>query len=372
MLDVLMDIAQTPGTLAKQAKLKQHPELKQVVEYAYNPYKHYYMTEPPIDGEGLNPMDELVFYTLDKMTRRAYSQAEVWSVIRHMTYEDAEVFKRILNKDLRIGMGVKSINKVWPGLIPTFAVQLAKLYEPSRVSFPCFVSPKLDGIRAIYKNNNLYTRNGHVINGVDHITEQLRDSYSLDGELLIPGLSFEESSGRLRSGDRVPDAIFHVFDSPGPDDLHARISRIEQLDYPAIRIVPHVRVDNSKSIMDLYHRYRQEGYEGAIVKKYDAPYYDGRNYDWMKIKNVDTHDCSVIGFFEGEGKYVGSLGGIIVDYHGVPVRVGGGFSDSLRNDIWCSKDKFLGKVAEIHAHEDTKYGSLRHPRFKGWRFDKHE
>lgn len=368
MLDTLIDIAQTPGSLKKQAILRAHPELKQIVEYAYNPYKHYYMTEPPIDGEGFN--STIDFAVLDQMAKRALDTSMILKYISLMEYDTAEVFKRILNKDLRIGLGVKSINKVWPGLIPTFSVQLAKLYEPSRVSFPCFVCPKLDGIRAIYKNSQLYTRNGHVIQGVDHILRQVQHLHTLDGELLIPGLTFEESSGKLRSGHDVPDAVYYVFDSPSDDDLCNRLERIKGIDSSHVKYVPHNEVEHLADIMTWYHIHRQEGYEGSIVKTSYTPYYDGRNYDWMKIKNVDTHDLSVIGFYEGEGRLNGTLGGVIVDYFGVPVRVGSGFSDSERICVWCSKDSYLGKVCEIQAQEETSGKSLRHPRFIGWRFDK--
>jgi DNA ligase-1 len=372
MLDVIRAIARTQGSLSKMVMLKAHPELKRVVLYAYDPYKHYFMTEPALDGEGDRPIDDLTFQILDSKAKRELSTSAVYQYICSLDYEAAEVFKRILNKDLRMGLGVKSINKVWPGLIPTFSVQLAKLYEPSRVSFPCFVSPKLDGIRAIYKKGALYTRNGHTIQGVDHILEQCKIGLPLDGELLIPGMTFEESSGQLRSGNPSPNAVYYVFDSPGPDDLLTRLYTLSDLNLPNVQLVKHDEANSHRAIMEAYHRHREEGYEGSIVKKHDAPYYDGRNYDWMKIKNVDTHDCPVIGFYEGEGKYERLLGGIIIDYYGVPVRVGSGFNDTERSVIWNDQDYYLGKIAEIHAQEETNGKSLRHPRFKGWRWDKHE
>ena len=48
------------------------------------------------------------------------------SITAGMTPKSAELFQRILKKDMRMGMGVKSINKALPGLIQTHDVMSAK------------------------------------------------------------------------------------------------------------------------------------------------------------------------------------------------------------------------------------------------------
>jgi DNA ligase-1 len=64
------------------------------------------------------------------------------------------------------------------------------------------------------------------------------------------------------------------------------------------------------------------------------------------------------------------LGGFIVDYKGKEVRVGSGFSDAERHDLWFSKHSQIGNIIEVKYHEVTPDGSLRHPVFGGFRYDK--
>lgn len=68
------------------------------------------------------------------------------------------------------------------------------------------------------------------------------------------------------------------------------------------------------------------------------------------------------------------LGGLTVDYNGVPVRVGSGFSDQDRQVLWAiwmtDPEQLKRKMLEVSFHEVTPDGSLRHPRAKRFRPDK--
>ena len=134
-----------------------------------------------------------------------------------MTEKSACLFGMIINKDLRIGMAAKTINAVFPGLIPVHEVMLAKLFDPKRVQYPCFGGPKIDCIRATYKHDQkeFLTRTGHVIKGLEHLLIQTGDIHEdLDGEIFIPGMDFQRSSGLIRRGASVPNAVFAMFESP--------------------------------------------------------------------------------------------------------------------------------------------------------------
>jgi ATP-dependent DNA ligase len=110
--------------------------------------------------------------------------------------------------------------------------------------------------------------------------------------------------------------------------------------------------------------------EGAIVKPLDGLYELKRTWGWMKLKAEETEDLRVVGVFEGEGRFQGMLGGLIVDRNGVSVRVGGGFSDEQRRELWSGGVKVCNRLIEVEFHEVIKEtGSLRHPRFLRFRDD---
>ncbi len=83
-------------------------------------------------------------------------------------------------------------------------------------------------------------------------------------------------------------------------------------------------------------------------------------------------DLLLIGVFEGEAGTAleGTLGGFILDYNGTPVRCGSGFSRRERDYLWKVRDTLIGEVVEVSYMEKTDTGSLRHPIFEKFRFDK--
>jgi ATP-dependent DNA ligase len=112
-------------------------------------------------------------------------------------------------------------------------------------------------------------------------------------------------------------------------------------------------------------------YEGFVVRNWDQPY----SADIGRYKLDIEDDFVVTGFYQGEGKHAGRLGGIIVgqynDGHLVEImRVGGGFSDFQRELIWAHMDKYRGAVVRITGKARFASGAFRHPNFACFREDK--
>jgi DNA ligase-1 len=118
-----------------------------------------------------------------------------------------------------------------------------------------------------------------------------------------------------------------------------------------------------------------QGYEGIMIKDVGAPYECKRSSFWMKWKPTITVDLNIVGFEEGTGRNQGRLGAIICegvdDDRRICVNVGSGFSDTLRDEYWTSRNELLGDVVEVEAdavtqNQDGSY-SLRFPRFVRFR-----
>lgn len=133
----------------------------------------------------------------------------------------------------------------------------------------------------------------------------------------------------------------------------------------------------------------EQGFEGIIIKDADGEYQwhsrigGKRDRAWTKRKPVDTFDARIVGFYAGkEGKRLeGTLGGVCVegvDENNVPFecKVGGGWSDPLRDKIWNNQEDYLGKMIEIEADpnvlemEGRDVNSLRWGVYKKFRPDK--
>ena len=88
-------------------------------------------------------------------------------------------------------------------------------------------------------------------------------------------------------------------------------------------------------------------------------------------------DLEIIGFEEGSGRLADTLGAILVRYkNGNIVKVGSGFSDELREQIWQNRESHLGTICSIRYFEETTNAeggmSLRFPIFEDFRYDKLE
>lgn len=350
------------------------------LQYAYDPYKRYHVTRGAVRGSGTDILGLDQFILLDKLSMREISgNAAPYAIsqtCQRLTPVSAEMFKRILLKDLRIGLGAASINKAFPGLVPEHKVMLAKPLEWHRVKYPCISTVKLDGVRAIYRDGVFYTRNGKILRGLEALAERLSGAPVLDGELVCPGMDFQTSSGSLRSFAETPNAQFHIIDVPElpSKDFVSRMfiaSWWGAVDGP-IHCIPWILANKPEDIEQHYQACLEAGYEGVVVKPMEYEYVNKRSYDWMKLKAVNTVDARIVDIFEGTGKYSSSAGGVIIQMPDseVLVRVGSGFSDEQRDEIYAEPDKYIGRMIEVKYHEVTPDGSLRHPRFYRWRDDK--
>lgn len=83
-----------------------------------------------------------------------------------------------------------------------------------------------------------------------------------------------------------------------------------------------------------------------------------------KVKLTDEHDVFIKEIFAGEGKHKGRAGGFTYSMkkNGPEVgRVGTGFPDALRKELWDAKEEYKGRRARVQAQEVLPSGALRAP-----------
>lgn len=384
-MQAIRKIAKASGLNAKMAILSENQGLKGVLEACYNPYKQYYVkpTENWIQAVGIEVFDKSTVKLLGQLiARQLTGTAAKRAIITELSRLEPlsqELLMRILNKDMRCGIQAKTINKVFPELIPEFPVQLAKLYEPGKMPFPCIGSYKVDGLRGIFENGHFYSRRGNLLVGLDHLATALnRLPYArFDGEIIVPGKAFDDISGDIRAFKESDNAVYMIFDvhcdhTKAPLYNRVALARfiVHELNHPQIKFVEHRTLNSEAEAYDMYEEARALGYEGLVLKREDGLPYNGRNNDWMKLKPKDTVDLLVTGVEAGNGKYSEMVGTLACEYNDVTVHVGGGLSDHQRSVWWSDPDLIVGKTIEVEYMELSKEGRLRHPRLKTVRGDK--
>lgn len=265
------------------------------------------------------------------------------------------------------------------------------------VQYPCLIQPKLDGIRCVAINGVAYSRKMKPIPN-KFIQKWYADNHlhGIDGELMVRG-DFNKVQSAVMSEDGAPDfylVAYDYWDSDEPyteraNELQANIDAVEV--YPnRITMIETIVVDIPEEVEKCLDLFVSEGYEGAMLRKSDGKYKQGRSTFkegyLLKLKRFLDDEAVIIGFEEkmtntntkevDERGYTkrsskkeglvpaNTLGSLQVDWNGVIFNIGSGYNDEQRKEIWENKDKYLGKLVTFKYQELTSYGVPRFPVFK--------
>ena len=249
------------------------------------------------------------------------------------------VSKIIMCRTLRIAAVVLLFWNATAAEIEPPALSLANVYRDNVGLEGYWVSEKLDGVRAWWDGEALYSRRGNRFNAPAAFVERF-PKVALDGELWMGRGTFERLSGIVRRQPMGEDAWrgvrYMVFDLPDhPGTFDQRLASLRNLlDTPetsSIGLVKQFRVADDAELMATLDRIVANGGEGLMLRKGDSYYRRGRSNDLLKLKVHQDAEAVVVAHLPGRGKYTGVLGSLLVEMpDGRRFRLGTGFSDETR------------------------------------------
>lgn len=259
--------------------------------------------------------------------------------------------------------------------LPTFA-------EKSFDSQQWIVSPKYDGNQIfIVKKNNIITMFTSDWKEF-YINLVAEEVYDIPGDFVLIGEFMHDCNGKL--GDRIKSAILTTYRTnfskgiANPPSLEAKANirvfdmlyitqtgelvtnnpykdRLIQATFAVLQcsllnIVPHSTM-SGKEAKEFAKNLAKDGWEGAMCVCPRSFYNTGKRVNnSVKLKFRKTADLLCVGFEEGEGKYEGMIGALILkDSKGRMVNVGSGLEDYQR--INSNKVRYLGAVIEIEYEQ---------------------
>jgi len=267
------------------------------------------------------------------------------------------------------------------------------------IVFPVLATPKLDGIRCLIQNGQAVSRNFKPIQN-SYIREQMYPlPDGLDGELILEGKKFNEVSSAVMSGDGEPDFRYYVFDYVS-DELgkpyNERMAELDKLPLPSfcVKLLPKV-INDLSTLLAYENKCVGEGYEGVMIRTPNSPYKCGRSTSregyLQKIKRFTDSEAAIIDFEEREHNAneattdllghtkrsshqenmvkTGTLGALRVRdvKTQVEFKIGTGYDDALRQEIWDNKDKYSKLLVKYKSQASGAKEAPRFPVFIGFR-----
>lgn len=403
LYEICTELQNTSSTLDKQSLLKQyeHNELfKEVLKFLLDPMIVTGISKKKIDKQiNFVDTDDLKLWSFDIRNLLTYlkehntgTDKDIVCCQRFLNYDDQmnDFIKSIITKSLKLGIDVKTANKVYgKDFIPVLNVMLGTSVEKCKIPQGTWfaISQKLNGSRCFYYKGKLYTRQGKVYTGCEHIIKDIKrldNEYNFDecewvydGELILKDSNlsdseaFQKGVGIANSDKENKEELkLVIFDTIPTDEfeegqshstywarkilLNGYARNIKELNLSNIEIVPmfYEGTDQSK-IWEWLDYAEQNDMEGIMINL-DTPYECKRTKNLIKVKKFYTLDLKVVDAIEGDGRLKGTLGALVVDYKGNTVNVGSGFSDAQRKEFWENKDDIIGRIIEVKYKEITK------------------
>ena len=266
--------------------------------------------------------------------------------------------------------------------IRTYYPMLAHRYNEKKgdIKFPCFVQPKLDGVRCVVVGNKLYSRNGNRFPVLPHIENELKlynkNNLILDGELFTDDINFEKIVGLVKKYKKSEEDeknslkiylnVFDYIDSKLP--FNKRLINLNQFfeknkNMKYIKQVKTEECPQEKNIEEFLEKYTKEKYEGLIIRNKSGLYEENtRSVHLQKLKKFIDEEFEIIDYTTpDQGKEVGCVIWICKTKEGkqFSVRPSGNYQE--RKKLYREAKKYIGKMLTVRYQELTNGHVPRFP-----------
>ena len=355
-------ISNEPSTLKKMEILKENKDvenLKTVLYLTYSPRIKFYIKNLPEyinNGNNINLFDSLnkLYLIYNRQVTGHDSINLLKEILSDSDNSDSYVIERIIQKDLRIGMGESNINKIFPKLIEETPYMGAKSFSPELIkklfieNQENFSQLKVDGryCNAII-TEEVFTesRNGEETPLRGELQSELKNfkGWVLNGELTMEGFNRYKSNGMIHSiitiekkksvGEDVTKEInkFEKEHIPYKDALNlitytcwdiieiaeyfnglsktpysVRLKTleglIEKFECRKIKLIDTKIVTNYDSAIEHFKSLIHHNLEGTILKSPNGIWKDGKHPWQVKLKLEMDCELKIVGFNYGTGK----------------------------------------------------------------------
>ena len=260
-----------------------------------------------------------------------------------------------------------------------FLPMLAQSYDKhhKKIKFPCWVQPKLDGMRMLAKKENgeilLWTRKGKPIETLEEIKSQLspllKEGEATDGEVYVHGWTFQRIISAIKKvSDDTPLLEYHIYDAPHTELIFEARFAARFLPEVTGEVGPNIKIVDTTPCYDADEfsaaesKYIEQGYEGMMARNAASPYkYKNRTFDLQKVKRFVDDEFRIIGGKDGSGRESGLVVFRCVTEGGLEFDVRPRGSHELRAQMFENLNDYIDKPLTVRYQELTDDGVPRFP-----------
>lgn len=289
--------------------------------------------------------------------------------------EAVSTFKEKLDKQYRTTLEASTDASSFEIELP----MLAHKYKERKhnIVFPCYVQPKLNGVRCLSKRINetirSTSRSGKLYSALYELMSPLLDGMDdgqiMDGEVFSPHLTFEEITTAVKNEvDLDPNLSrleYWIYDTVSSKDFKERLLDVHEIvglartEYQDIRlvIVPTYLVQNEEELMRFHNQFSQEGFEGTMIRNMEGGYeLKNRSVNLQKLKDFMDEEFEIVGGEEGTGLAEGQCVFICKAQNGDTFNVRCRGTNAIREEQWKNLPSYIGKMLTVRFQNYSSYG----------------
>jgi hypothetical protein len=214
---------------------------------------------------------------------------------------------------------------------------------------------ELDGVRLLVSTKGCFSRTGKIVNGVEHLTKNLKDGEWLDGECYTPGKTFEEITSMFKMNPR--DLEFHVFDYFDTNRPYLPFAERQKR-----ATVETILVQKKSEIPKLHAKFVNQGHEGIMIREATSVYEIGRRSNYLlKFKEFQTEEYKIVGANTGHGRDADAVIWVCTTTNGHTFTVRPEGTIKQREVYYANRNRYIGKMLTVRFQNLTALGVPRFP-----------
>jgi len=402
LIQIVHELRVAKGSNKKIKILEQHRDneiWKKFLLYTYHPYNAYGVSSPKVSDFDAADITDEMFNAFDELNNRVHTGKAAIAMAFRLSSQFGEIPRLVLDRSVKAGITATTINKVYPGLIPTFESMKGK--DVPIEEYPVSTSIKYDGVKlfVFVSEIDIVIRTS---SGLPLKLRSLSDEFGTatfgvyEGELTHkegktvhrPIITGHLNSLLAGTKENIPDYKFRVYDFIPLEEWTSKnstttfaqrqamlLSQFETgfADSAYVEYVEQHIHHGWPEVEEMFGELIKTGYEGTMSRYLDDVYTFKRVDRLVKKKSIKEAvlHCSEVIPHSNPAK--GLIGSLVLSGHiedkllgkvFVNVNTGSGLS---KFDINCEPERFIGETIEIlyNSITQTESGySLFLPRFK--------